>query len=172
MSKISRKFRRVWSKISGRPWNFSWVISNKLSGCSRPESINDMLWLKKKGIKAIVNLTEYPLPDEWIKNVELDYLHESIDDHMAPTVNQIENIILFITNKISNDKPVVVHCAAGQGRTGTILASYLIKHQDLNAKEAIKKIRKMRYPSIEKSQEISLYQYENYLQPKKKDVNK
>lgn len=172
MGKISRKFRRVWSKISGRPWNFSWVIKNKLAGCARPESIKDMLWLKKKGIKAIVNLTEYPLPDKWIKDVELDYMHESIDDHMAPTVNQINNIIFFITKKISNDKPVVVHCAAGQGRTGTILASYLIKNQDIKAEEAIKKIRKMRYPSIEKSQEISLYQYEKYLRHKKKNSNK
>lgn len=173
MGKTAQKFRCFWSKITGRPWNFSWVINNKLAGCCRPESMKDMLWLKSNGVKSIVNLTEYPLPDEWINKAELDYLHEPIEDHMPPTVKQIEKIIFFITNEISNDHPVVVHCAAGQGRTGTILASYFIKHQGFNVKESIKKIRKMRYPSIERSQEISLYQYEQHLYSSKwKETNK
>jgi len=163
LGKIARILRKSFSKIRGKPWNFSWVINGKLAGCSRPETKNDLIWLKNQSVKSIVNLTEYPLPNEWIKEVELGYMHESINDHMAPSVEQIDKIISFIGYEISKGRPVTVHCAAGQGRTGTILASYIIKHQGLNAEESIVKIRKLRPPSIEGSQEESLYLYESYL---------
>jgi atypical dual specificity phosphatase len=94
-------------------------------------------------------------------------MHESINDHMAPSVEQIDKIISFIHDEISKKRPVTVHCAAGQGRTGTILASYILKHLSFNAEESIAKIRKLRPPSIEDSQEKSLYLYENYLQKTK-----
>ncbi len=167
MGKITRIFRRFFSRIVRKPWNFSWVIVGKLAGCSRPESKNDLFWLKRQGVESIVNLTEYPLPNEWIKEVELGCMHECINDHMAPSVDQIDKIISFISNEISNGRPVTVHCAAGRGRTGTILASYIIKHQGLNTEEAIRKIRQLRPPSIEGSQEESINQYENYLQKTK-----
>ena len=167
MGKISRILRRLFSRILGKPWNFSWVINGKLAGCSRPESKNDLIWLKNQGVESIVNLTEYPIPNEWIKKAELGYMHESINDHMAPSVEQIDKIISFIHDEISKKRPVTVHCAAGQGRTGTILASYILKHLGLNADKSITKIRKLRPPSIERSQEKSLYLYESYLQKTK-----
>jgi len=167
LGKIARILRRFFSRIWGKPWNFSWVINGKLAGCSRPESKKDLIWLKNQGVESIVNLTEYSLPIDWIKEVELGYMHESINDHMAPSVGQIDKIISFISDEISKGRPVTVHCAAGRGRTGTILASYILKHQGLNAQESIMKIRKLRPPSIEGSQEESLYLYESHLQKKK-----
>lgn len=147
----------------GRPWNFSWIIQGKLAGSCRPESKKDIIWLKNQGVKSIVGLTENPLDYEWIKDAGLGYLHEPIADHMPPSVKQIERITSFITDEILNDKPVTVHCAAGQGRTGTILASFFMKNQGLNAEEAMAKIRQVRHSSIEHSQEVSLYQYERHL---------
>ena len=58
----------------------------------------------------------------------------------------------------------MVHCAAGKGRAGTILAAYLIKFKDMDAKNAIERIRSMRPGSIENiSQETVLSVYEKYL---------
>jgi atypical dual specificity phosphatase len=61
----------------------------------------------------------------------------------------------------------MVHCAAGIGRTGTILASYLVKYQNLTAKDAIAKIREERPGSIQsESQEIAVTFYEKFLKSK------
>jgi atypical dual specificity phosphatase len=71
---------------------------------------------------------------------------------------------------ISKKKPVMVHCAAGRGRTGTILAAYLIKKENLTANQAIKKIRSVRPGSIQSDrQEMALYIYEQYLNSKTKN---
>merc|ERR1712038_1946848 len=47
------------------------------------------------------------------------------------------------------DEPVLIHCRAGWGRTGTILAIYLMEFYNKTAREAIQEVRKLRPWSIE-----------------------
>lgn len=44
---------------------------------------------------------------------------------------------------------VAVHCMHGHGRTGTMLACYLVKKRKISGIEAINQIRAMRHGSIE-----------------------
>ncbi len=79
-------------------------------------------------------------------------------------MDQIDQIVDFIQEQIKNDEPIMVHCAAGAGRTGTILACFLIKYHNLSAKNAIEKVRKERPGSIQsESQEIAIGLYHKFV---------
>ena len=61
---------------------------------------------------------------------------------------------------------VAVHCLAGRGRTGTVLAAYFV-HRGLPAREAIQKVRDLRPGSIEvPEQEDAIRAFERSRQAK------
>lgn len=177
MTLIGDVYRWLYSKFSSRPTNFSWVINNALAGSGLPLSFDQFKWLVNHGIGTIVTVREVPLPSHWLslndkKNLDVDsegpdkvnYLHLRVEDYHSPTVQEIDSTVKFMENEIKEKRPVLVHCAAGKGRTGTILGAYLLRNQKIGAREAITRIRNMRPGSIQTdSQEKSLYEYEKYL---------
>ncbi|MDQ4049998.1 MAG: dual specificity protein phosphatase 23 [Thermoproteota archaeon] len=168
MTKIGNAYRRFHSLVSDRPTNFSWVMEGKLAGSGLPVSEEEFRWLFEKGIKTIVTIREVPLPSKWFDGKDIDYLHLKVEDYGAPSVEVMDETVDYIDNKISSGKPVLIHCAAGKGRTGALLAAYLIKKENLTAKQAIEKIRLMRPGSVQSlTQETALSMYEKYLNLKK-----
>src|SRR5574339_890942 len=94
----------------------------------------------------------------------MNYLHLYVEDYKVPSIQKIDSTVQFIENEIKLKRPVMVHCAAGKGRTGTILAAYLMKQENLSSHDAIKKIRIIRPGSIQsKLQEETLHKYEKFL---------
>ncbi|MCS6768693.1 MAG: dual specificity protein phosphatase family protein [Candidatus Nitrosocaldus sp.] len=163
MSRIGDIARRVHGRIFGRPQNFSWVVDGMLAGSARPMSVQEMEWVKQIcGIRSIVSVIEEPLPDAWLDGIE--YLHIPTLDGTAPDIGDMDRAVEFIRRSMTNGRPVLVHCAAGKGRTGTILAAYMIKYEGLSAVDAIGRVRSMRPGSIQSSsQEMALLLYERYI---------
>ena len=140
-------WRKVHGTVTGRPDKFSWLIENKLAGSAIPTSIDEIRWVIDQGVKSIVTVREEPLDNEWVKEVK--YLHITSNDMGVPEFVDLGSAVDFIHRRITNNEPIMVHCLAGLGRTGTILACYLVKYQNMSADEAIQKIREERPGSIQ-----------------------
>lgn len=117
---------------------FYWVIPRVLAGTSRPGGRHgadrsgaqldaDLAWLRAQGIGAVLSLTEEPLEAAAIARHGFDVLHIPVEDLTPPSPEQLAEALAFIDRQRSTDRAVVVHCLAGQGRTGTVLAAYLIR---------------------------------------------
>ena len=183
MTLIGDAYRWLYSKFISRPTNFSWVINNQLAGSGLPLTFDQFMWLVNHGIGTIVTVRELQLPLEWFSvddikpshskgrtTKKLNYLHLRVEDYHAPTIEEIASTVKFIENEIEGKRAVLVHCAAGKGRTGTILGAYLLKKENLSANKAITRIRNLRPGSIQTdSQENSLLEYEKYLRDKSLD---
>jgi len=162
MSKPGNIWRKVHGKITKKPTNFSWLIEEKLAGSGMPTSFDEFHWIVNQGVKSIVTMTENSLPNEWVQSI--DYLHVPTPDLTAPDMDRIESTVDFINEQINNDQPVMVHCAAGMGRAGTILACYFVKYKKLTAEKAIKKIRNERPGSIQSEvQELAIGFFEKHI---------
>jgi atypical dual specificity phosphatase len=135
-----------------RPYFFTWVDEPILAASAEPGGPEQLAWLRAQGLEILITLTEEPLPRNWIDGAGLMNVHVPIPDMDAPTFEQFEEVMAVIDKARTSNMGVAVHCMAGLGRTGTILAAYFV-HQGLTATEAIRKVRDLRPGSIEVSEQ-------------------
>lgn len=139
--------------------NFGWVLENELAGSQGPTSVDDLSFLYHQGVRAVIRMEELTISARSAKAVDLLDMFEPVPDFTPPEPDQILRMIEFIDEQTAADRPVVVSCYAGIGRTGTVLACYLI-HRGQQPTDAITKVRELRPGSIQTlDQEAAVYAY-------------
>ena len=122
--------------------NFSWLEQGRIAGCRGPRSDNDLAFLASVGIQTLVRLAHEEETGIYTADVEangIEDCYEPVSDWTAPSQHQIDRIISFVHNAIEKGRPVAVSCGAGCGRTGTVLACYLVS-TGYSAEEAIQQL--------------------------------
>ncbi len=139
---------------------FSWIVEERIAAMPFPSTEDAYVMLQQLGIQVILNLTGYA--DDAPLLSTFSVYHIPIANQRPPTLDVMHHTVSIIQDSLKNSQPVVVHCEAGLGRTGTIIAGYLIA-RGLSAQEAIDTIRKLRPGSIEtEEQEAVIYEYEHF----------
>lgn len=156
-----------------------WVIPGVLAGMPMPfvhperrmggggalSAFEDELpALHSAGVRAVVSLLNIPSDAVVFESAGFSFLCLPVPDGCAPTMEQAEEFVRFVTEQRGARRPVAVHCEAGLGRTGTLLATYLIAQGD-SAATAIQRVRSVESVAVETARQIDfLEQYEERVQ--------
>lgn len=130
--------------------NFSWVIENEIAGMARPSGRSDAIWpwLAERSVGLVVSLTTAAPDADLLAHHGIDVLHLPVPDFTPPSAQVIGEFLEKARFYRHEGKAIVVHCGAGIGRTGTLIACYLVA-KGLDPEEAIETVRRARPGSIE-----------------------
>ena len=147
--------------------NFGWILNGSLAGAQGPVRQRDLMFLKLKEVRAIIRMEEQTISGEALELVDL---YVPVPDFTPPTQGQLDHMVRFIEEQTEKwERPVVVTCYAGLGRTGTVLACYLV-HTGYAPGAAVVLVRKLRPRSIQTlEQEEAVHSFAETVKSRHKD---
>ncbi|HEV2582432.1 MAG TPA: dual specificity protein phosphatase family protein [Ktedonobacteraceae bacterium] len=144
---------------------FTWIVNDKIAAMGFPNSDDAYTVLYKVGIRTIINLTGY---NDDAPEIRMFRVHRiPIPNHKAPTIEQMFRATTVITESVKEGLSVLVHCEAGLGRTGTVLAAFFVT-VGYDGYDAIETVRSKRAGSIEtEEQEQSVLEFAEWFEKSK-----
>ncbi len=149
--------------MPSRMRGFSWVIDGRLAGLPRPGATRpveeDLDFLRSEGIGLLISLTGRHIDAAAARSRGIEVLRIPIPDFGAPKLEQQCALVAAVDTALAGKRPVGVHCAAGLGRTGTMLSTCLVS-TGMSPQSAIDEVRRRRPGSIETpEQERAVHAY-------------
>ena len=125
---------------SNKEYNITWVLIDELAIGQAPNSLDNLFFLKEKGIKSIISLCELnEAPKLKEINDLFNYEKYPLPDHRQNKYPSVEEI-LYVLKKIKKfilEGPVYVHCVAAMERSPLICLAWLIKEKGLNLEQSL-----------------------------------
>src|SRR5688500_15510519 len=155
LSKLAAALRS-YASIPLQIWRYArlrritWIEEGRVAACAYPRREGALGALAAEGVTMLVNLHERAHPPEALSQHGLAELHLPVSDFTAPSQEQLARGVAAIEEAVASGRRVAVHCGAGLGRTGTLVASYLTR-RGYPADDAIARVRALRPGSVESS---------------------
>lgn len=139
------------------PPNFGWLDAGRVAGMGCPR-VAELPAVVAEGIGAVLSLTSRPLPPD-AEALGLVLRHDPVADFTPPSPEQLLAIVRWMRSQVEAGRAVAVHCMAGLGRTGTVLAAWRVA-EGLPPELAIADVRRRRPGSIEtRGQEDAIFEF-------------
>jgi atypical dual specificity phosphatase len=141
--------------LFSRP-KLSWIIPDQIAAMALPAA-RDLVRLRRMGVTLLVSVISTPFHPDDLRKARLKYLHLPVMYLRSPSPEQIQAFVTAVRAELAAGGKVAVHCVGGLGRTGTVIACYLVE-QGMTAQEAMTLVRRARPGSIESlEQENTVY---------------
>jgi len=134
------------------PWTFRelglrWILPGRLGGMHQPGLLGDIEGdfraLSQLGVTHLVTLTEAPLDLSSLTRRDIEVFWFPIEDMGVPDADTCREVLRRLTARFDAGANLVFHCRGGLGRTGLMLACFLIAHRDMPPALAIEHVRKI-----------------------------
>ena len=170
LPKAAKNFK---SHVLG-PRGFLWLKKGMLAGTPRPGLLmdldHDLEALKRVGVTHLVSLTEREMDIETCNQFDIEVIRSPMPDMQAPSMEQALEICEQMTALLASSKVVAVHCRAGLGRTGTVLAAQLI-YEGNSALNALEKARSIEPRWVQSEVQTQfLEEFESFINNNMKDL--
>ncbi|KAJ8979068.1 hypothetical protein NQ317_013384 [Molorchus minor] len=140
------------------PWFFTWVEDNKLAAFAWPQTRGNLefLWEEVAMYYFRYKTHRYALSrkNTPLANSKFEWTFIPVKECESPTIEQIFKFIRVVQWCRKKNLPLGVHCRMGLGRTGVLVAVYLMYFHGMAADQALKNLRYLRPGSVDSPAQV------------------